>query len=116
MGDGEDRQAECTRRVMPLTCQETSGQQCKKNTIFFPELGLTLPGMGVEVNMTSAENDNLDQLRACANTLAGNPPDSGQGSRGLNDRLLRMEVELDRLRRRSSTMYTMSPAPPPILY
>ena len=98
-GDGEDGQGDHMRRV---TTQETSGQQGKRNTIYFPELGLTLPDMGVEVNVSNgqnAENENLDQLRACANTLEGNPPESDQGSRGLNDRLLRMEVELDRLKK-----------------
>ena len=85
LGDGVDRQGDYTRQITPATCQETSGQQGKRNTIFFPELGLTLPDMGVEVNVTSAqsaENDNHDQLRACANTLEGNPPESDQGSRG----------------------------------
>ena len=115
-GDGEDGQRDHMRRV---TTQETSGQQ-GRNTIYFPELGLTLPDMGVQVNVSNAQNaedENLDQLRACANTLEGNPPVSDQGSRGLSDRLLRMEVELDRLKRRSSTRshrsrrseYTMSP-------
>ena len=101
-GDGEDGQRDHMRRV---TTQETSGQQ-GRNTIYFPELGLTLPDMGVQVNVSNAQNaedENLDQLRACANTLEGNPPVSDQGSRGLSDRLLRMEVELDRLKRRSST-------------